>query len=256
MSEHLQIVIANRVMTLTLNRPYKKNALTQEMYQELAAALKNADADPQVRVILLRAEGDAFTAGNDLADFAAVAEGSLRREDMKANAYIEALGTLEKPCVAAVQGLAVGVGFTMLLHFDLVFVAEDAKLSVPFVNLGLVPEAASSLLLPARIGYGRAFALFALGQSLDGRQAALLGIATAAVPAAQLQATAADAARALATRPPGALRATKRLMRNSELLVSTMRRESEVFGARLRTPEAAEAFSAFAAKRPADFSRF
>ena len=256
MVEQVEVEVAARVMTLTLARPEKKNALTQQMYRALAEALRSAEADAAVRVVLLRAAGDTFTAGNDLNDFAAVASGALRREDLQAHAFLEALAQLGKPCVAAVQGQAVGVGMTMLLHFDLVYVAEDAQLSAPFVGLGLVPEAGSSLLLPARIGYSRAFAVFALGDRIDGRAAAQLGIATAAVPASQLLAAATGAANALATRAPGALRDTKHLMRNAQELLQVIRAESAVFGQRLALPETAEALRAFAEKRAADFSGY
>jgi enoyl-CoA hydratase/carnithine racemase len=158
--------------------------------------------------------------------------------------------------VGAVTGLAVGVGTTMLLHCDLVYVADDARLSTPFVNLALVPEAASSLLMPARIGYARAFALFALGEPMLGEMAARLGLANAAMPAAEVDAAALAAAKALAKRPLGALIATKTLMRDSEQLLAVMQREGKLFGERLKTAEAAEAFQAFAERRPPDFSKF
>src|SRR5689334_13459327 len=182
MSEHVRIRNDAGVLRLTLARPDKKNALSNAMYAALGAALERAEADASVRVVLLDAEGDAFTAGNDLGDFAAVAAGAVQREDMTSHLFLNALARARKPYVAAVQGLAVGIGVTALLHFDLVFVAEDARLSTPFVNLGLVPEAASSWLLPARIGHARAFAMFALGESIDGRTAAAIGLVTAALP--------------------------------------------------------------------------
>jgi len=205
--------------------------------------------------VLFEAEGDAFTAGNDLGDFAAVAAGTMARSEMKAHVLLSALARGEKPYVAAVQGLAVGVGVTMLLHCDLVYVAEDAKLTVPFVNLAVVPEAASSWLLPARIGYARAFAMFALGEPVDGRTAAAIGIANSALPAGEVRAQAFAAAKALATRPIGALRATKKLMRDAAAIQALMTKEGEIFGERLRTAEAAEAFRAFAERRAPDFTK-
>ncbi len=190
-----------------------------------------------------------------MADFAAVAAGTLQREDMKSHLFLNALARARKPYVAAVQGLAVGIGVTMLMHFDLVFVAADARLSTPFVNLGLVPEAASSWLLPARIGYARAFAMLALGESIDGRTAASIGLVTAAVPAPEVGAKALLAARALAARPPAALQATKQLMRDATAIAGVMEREREVFGERLKSAEAAEAFLAFRQQRAPDFSK-
>lgn len=255
MSEHIRVSIEEGVMRLTFARPEKKNAITIAMYAALAAALARADEDPAVRVVLFDAEGDTFTAGNDLGDFAAVASGALDRGEMKGQLFLKALAHAHKPCVAAVRGLAVGIGTTMLMHCDLVFVAEDARLSTPFVNLALVPEAASSWLIPARIGHARAFAMFALGEPLDGRTAAAIGMANLALPANEVRERAFTAAKALAQRPAGALRETKRLMRNAEAITAVMDRENEIFSARLRTAEAAEALKAFAERRPPDFSK-
>src|SRR5688572_9856661 len=190
MTEHVRSSVDGGVLRLTLARPEKKNALTNEMYVALAESLARAEQDPAVRVVLFEAEGDAFTAGNDIAVFAAVAAGKMQRGDMKAHVFLEALARAQKPYVAAVPGLAVGVGVTMLMHCDLVYVAEDAKLSVPFVNLALVPEAASSWLIPARIGHARAFAWFAFGDPIDGRTAASIGLANAALPAGEVRAKA------------------------------------------------------------------
>ncbi len=252
---HIRTSVTDGVLYLTLDRPEKKNALTNAMYAELAAALERAETDASIRAVLLDAEGDAFTAGNDLGDFAAVAAGTLAREDMNSQKFLSALARAQKPCVVAVQGLAVGIGTTMLLHFDLVYVAEDAKLTTPFVNLALVPEAASSWLLPARIGHARAFAMFALGEAVDGKTAASIGLANAALPKDQVRAKALASAKALATRPLGALQATKRLMRDAQAIQTRMSQESEIFGARLKTAEAAEALRAFAERRPPDFSK-
>jgi enoyl-CoA hydratase/carnithine racemase len=255
MSDHVRVSIEQGVMRIVLARAEKKNALTNAMYSALGEALERAEQDATVRVVMFEAEGDAFTAGNDLGDFAAVASGALKRSDMKVHVFLNALARAQKPYVAAVQGLAVGVGVTMLLHCDLVYVAEDARLTTPFVNLALVPEAASSLLMPARIGHARAYAMFALGEPVDGRTAAALGLANAALPAAQVRDKALTAARALATKPVGALRATKALMRDANAIAAIMAREGEVFGARLTTAEAAEAFRAFAERRSPDFTK-
>ncbi len=254
MTEHVRISIEDKVLRLILARPEKKNSLTGAMYSALGEAITRAQDDPDIRVVLLEAEGDVFSAGNDLADFTAVAAGTMDRREMKAFVFLEALAQATKPCVAAVHGLAVGIGVTMLLHCDLVYVAEDAKLLTPFVNLGVVPEAGSTLLLPQRIGYARAFEMVALGEPMDGRRAAQLGLANAALPAQEVRAKALAMAKLLAAKPIGSLRETKRLMRDAEALTALIRRESEVFGERLRSPEAAEAFKAFAERRVPDFS--
>ena len=255
MTEHVLIERANGVLVVTLNRPAKKNALTVDMYRAVAAALADADQDPQVRAVLIQAAGDMFTAGNDVAEFAAInAAGS--QEPPSASFLLHALAKLETPLVAAVQGRAVGIGLTLLLHCDLVYVAEDALLSSPFVNLALTPEAASSLLLPARVGHVRAFELFALGQPIDGRTAAAWGLANAALPAGEVQARARAAAETLARRPPAAVRLTKALMRDAAAVTQRMEEELVHFRAQLQSPEAKEAFAAFFEKRAADFSKF
>jgi enoyl-CoA hydratase/carnithine racemase len=216
-------------------------------------ALERAQADNEVRVVLFSSDGDAFTAGNDLGDFSAASSG--QGEEPQAHRFIEALGRAEKPIVAAVPGIAVGVGTTMLLHCDLVYVAENAKLAAPFVNLALVPEAASSLLLPLRIGYVRAFCLFALGEAISGTEAAALGLANKALPQAEVLVAARSAATALARKPAGSLVATKKLMRDAATLLERMHREGEIFAQRLRSDEAREAFAAFVERRTPDFSR-
>ncbi len=255
MTDHIRISTEDSVMRIAFNRPDKKNAITNAMYVAVGEALARAESDPSIRAVLFEAEGDAFTAGNDLADFTAVASGKLSRDDMKSHVFLGALARASKPYVAAVQGLAVGIGVTMLMHCDLVYVADDARLTTPFVNLALVPEAASSWLLPARIGHARAFAMFALGEPVDGRTAASIGLANVSLPAGEVRARALAAAKALATRPLGAVQATKQLMRDSAAIAAVMSRESEIFGARLRTAEAAEAFRAFAERRAPDFSK-
>ena len=254
MTEHLKVSVDNGVMEITWSRPDKKNAITNAMYAAAGDALERASADKSIRVALLTSEGDSFTAGNDLSVFAAANAGT-QKEAPQGHRLIHNLAKFDKPLVAGVRGVAIGVGTTMLLHCDLVYVGRDAKLTTPFVNLALVPEAASSITLPARIGHARAFAMFALGEALTGEQAAQIGIANAAVPADQVLATARDAARKLAQRPLGALMATKKLMRDGELLLQQMHREAVFFGQQLKSAEAAEAFAAFAQKRQPDFSK-
>ena len=255
MDEHVIVNVAGPLMSLTMNRPEKKNALTNAMYGALADGLQRAQDDPAIRCILIRSEGDAFTAGNDLSDFARISAGSgpAERHVMR---FLHGLAMADKPIVAAVQGLAVGVGTTMLLHCDVVCVTEQAQLITPFVNLALVPEAASSHLLQARIGYARAFSMIALGEPVDGKTAVEWGLARYLVSPTGLRAKALALAHTLADKPIGALRATKRLMRDGEQYVARMDRESEVFAERLKSPEAAEAFRAFAEKRAPNFGQF
>ncbi|MBL3702633.1 enoyl-CoA hydratase [Sulfitobacter sp. BDSS02] len=245
------------VLELVFDRAEKKNAITDAMYGVLADEIARADSDPALRVVLIRAEGDIFTAGNDLGDFAK-ADASAPKSDLPRNVtrFIRTIAAAEKPIVAAVQGAAVGVGTTMLLHCDYVVMAEGASLITPFVNLALVPEAASSLLLPNRIGHPRAFAMFALGEPLPAKSALEWGLANQVVPLEEVEATARGVAEKLAAKPIGALIATKKLMRDTGATRKRMDTESEVFAARLVSPEAKEAFAAFAERRKPDFRKF
>ena len=255
MSEHVIVNVAGPLMSLTINRPEKKNALTNAMYGALADGLQRAQDDPSIRCILIRSEGDSFTAGNDLSDFASISQGSAPTE-RHVTRFLHGLAMADKPIVAAVQGLAVGVGTTLLLHADVVVVTEQARLSTPFVNLALVPEAASSELLQARIGYARAFTMIAMGETIDGKTAVEWGLARYLVTAEALRAKALAVAHSLAEKPIGALRASKRLMRDGAHIAQRMDHESSVFAERLKSPEAAEAFRAFAEKRAPNFVQF
>jgi enoyl-CoA hydratase/carnithine racemase len=254
MTEHIQIENKDDILTLTFARPDKKNALTNAMYGVLTDALLAAETDPATRVVVFRGEGDMFTAGNDVGEFAAMATGAFKGERHVAR-FLQAIAHATRPLVAAVQGRAVGIGTTMLLHCDFVLLAEDAQLSTPFVNLALVPEAASTILMPQRIGYARAYEMFALGETIDAKTALQFGIANRVVPLESLHAEAASIAQRLAKLPAGSLAATKRLMRNPELLAAQIAAESQVFAERLATAEAREAFSAFAERRPPDFAK-
>jgi enoyl-CoA hydratase/carnithine racemase len=255
MTDWIQTDRTDSVLTVTFNRPDKKNAMTREMYQAIADALAAADADPGVRVVMLQGAGDSFTAGHDLSEFADInAHGDTGRPS--GEPLLEALAQAKKPLVAAVHGRAVGIGLTMLLHCDLVYVAEDALLSCPFVNLALVPEAAASMLLPARVGHARAFQLFTLGDAIDGRTAVAWGIANFAVPPLEVHGRARAGAADLAARAPAAVAATKALMRDVPEVRRQIAEEFVQFYAQLRSPEAKEAFDAFFAKRRPDFSRF
>ena len=257
MSDHILIEKSGGVLTLTMNRPDKKNALTRAMYQSLGDAIDQAAFDKDVRCILIQANGDMFTAGNDLADFAAVNAGEANASEARrgGNPLLAALARAKTPLVAAVNGRAVGVGVTMLLHCDLVYVSEETLLTTPFVNLALVPEAASSLTLPSRIGHARAFAMFVLGEAVDAKKAVDWGIANAAVPLADLRAKALAAAQAVAARPPAAVAITKALMRDPDGISARMDEEGVHFAAQLKSPEAKEAFAAFAEKRAPDFGK-
>ena len=240
---------------IQINRPEKKNALTADMYAAIAQAIMAADADAGVRVVLIHGAGDAFTAGNDLQDFLANAP---RYADAPVFRFLNAISHVEKPMVAAVSGVAVGVGTTMLLHCDLVYAAEGTKFALPFVNLGLCPEAASSFLLPAIVGYQRAAELLLLGEPFDAAQAHEIGIVTEVVPAENLMMRAGDAAKRLAEKPAASVRVTKQLMKRAWMpaIDAALAEEIRNFGERLGSPEAKEAFSAFLEKRKPDFSKF
>jgi enoyl-CoA hydratase/carnithine racemase len=246
-SEDILVRHEDGVQIVTMNRPKKKNALTHAMYAALAEAVRAGDADPTVRVLLLTGAEGAFTSGNDLKDFLSTPpEGP----DAPVMRFLHALTTVDKPLVAAVNGLAVGIGLTLLLHCDLVYVARSAKLSAPFVNLGLVPEAASSLLLPQRIGHARAAALLLLGESLSAEGAVSAGLATEAFDDAVLFPEALRRARLLAAKAPMAVKLTRRLMRGDPALIAErMALEFEQFKAQLQSAEAREAFTAFFSKK-------
>lgn len=246
--EHIIVSRDGAVLEIRFNRPDKKNAITNSMYGVMADAVAEAQADASVRVVLFTANGDFFSAGNDLKDFAAQSSGAFEGP-RHVGRFLENVIAAEKPVVAAVQGHAVGVGTSMLFQCDLVYVAEDARLTMPFVDLGLVPENASSLTVVERLGHARAFALLGLGEPLMGRDAAAWGLANAALPAGQVEARARAAAQALAQKPPESLRLTKGLMRDREALTARMQREGALFAERLKSPEAMAAFSAFLQRR-------
>jgi enoyl-CoA hydratase/carnithine racemase len=255
-TEHVLVEKSEKLLVLTLNRPDKKNALTRAMYKTLATEISNADDDPNIRCILIMAMGDMFTAGNDLADFAAIGNAAAAPKPEDGNPLLPALAKSRTPIVAAVNGRAVGVGVTMLLHCDMVLLAEDASLITPFVNLAVVPEAASSLLMPLRIGHARAFEMFVLGEPVNAQKAVNWGIANRAVPPSELHRTARATAAAIAARAPAAVAATKSLMRDASVLLEQMGKENAIFIRQLKSPEFKEAFAAFSERRPPDFSKF
>jgi enoyl-CoA hydratase/carnithine racemase len=244
-----------RIAFVELARLDKKNALTGDMYAGLADAIGAADADAQVRAVLLHGAPDCFCAGNDVGDFLKrppLAEGSPSQR------FFEAMQALRKPLVAAVGGPAVGIGTTMLLHCDFVYAADNARFQLPFVPLGIVPEFGSTYLLPLIAGYQRAAELLLLGQPFTARQAKEAGIVTDVVPADALFSKAKETAAALAALPPESLRLTKQLLkkRHAQAVRETIAEEIQVFGERLKSGEAKEAMSAFLEKRKPDFSRF
>lgn len=243
---------ADGILTITINRPDKKNALTSAMYAAMADALEAAEADAAVRVIVFAGNGGAFTAGNDLQDFL---NNPPQGDESPVFRFLRAISTASKPLVAAVIGVAVGVGTTMLLHCDLVYVGAGARLSLPFVNLALVPEAASSLLLPAMIGYHRAAELLLLGEPFDAATAKEYGIANAVHADDQVLAEAMKVAAKLAAKPPTAMRLTKQLLRQTRGDVAgQMAAEGVHFRSQLKSAEAREAMNAFFEKRPPKFS--
>ena len=256
MTDHVLRDVSNGVLTLTLNRPEKKNALTRAMYQALADGIDGAGERPRYSLRAHPGRGRHVHRGQR--------PGRLRRgqprepaaegSPARSNPLLAALARATTPLVAAVNGRAVGVGTTMLLHCDLVFVSDDVLLTTPFVNLALVPEAASSLTLPARIGHARAFSMFVLGEAVDARKAVDWGIANAVCPLAELRARARAAAEAIAARPASAVALTKALMRDPAALAARMELEGTHFASQLKSAEAREAFAAFAEKRAPDFS--
>jgi enoyl-CoA hydratase/carnithine racemase len=244
------------VLEVVLNRPKKKNALTFAMYDALVDALRAAHENPRVRAVLLSATGDAFCAGNDINDF--LSNVAIDPASAPPVRFIEALVKLEKLLVVAVQGAAVGIGTTMLLHADLVYASEAAYFSTPFVKLALVPEAASSLLLPRRVGQAAANDMFLRGTVVNARRAAELGLINEVVGSADELAQVSRArARELALQPPAAARLTKALLRvDPETVLARVKVEAGLFAERVASDEAREAFSAFLERRPADFTRF
>ena len=254
MAEHIIVSIQDRILSIRLDRPEKKNALTRDMYLGMIEALEQAEGDSAVRVVLITGTQDCFTAGNDLMDFANAKPG----ETSPAIVYLQTLAAAQKPVIAAVAGVAVGIGTTMLLHCDLVYASPDARFQLPFVNLGLCPEAGSSVMLPELMGHRRAAELLLFGEPFSSEKALELGIINAVHPAGQLLEEATAKARQLAEKPPSALRTTKALLKCSAAgaVADAMARETEKFAALLQGPEAREAMMAFMQRRKPDFSKF
>jgi enoyl-CoA hydratase/carnithine racemase len=254
--ELIKTTQANGVLEICFARPDKRNAITNDMYRLIAEALERAATEPAIRCVLFTHEGEFYCAGNDLMDFAAGAANPNPSEPPQVDRMLTALLNCPKPVVAAVGGNAIGVGATMLLHCDLVYMADDAKLTMPFLNLALVPEAGSSVLLTAQLGHRRAFEVFALGSALSSNEAQTSGLVTALMPKEEVSDKARAACRALCQKPPAALLLLKQLMRDVSATSEVMKREAVHFKAQLKSPEAAEAFQAFMERRPADFTKF
>ena len=255
MTDLVTTEINDGVIIIRLHRTDKKNALTGDMYNGISDALDQLENDSSLRVGLITGSEDCFTAGNDLVDFMENSSGI--GGDSPVARFLRTIPHLKKPLVAAVNGPAVGVGTTMLLHCDMVFAAPTAKFSMPFVNLGLCPEAGSSLLVPQLVGYRRAAQLLMLGEAFTSDQAKEMGIVSEVV-AENYQDYALAKAKQLAQQPPQSVRVTKQLLRqsNEAFLKAVMKAEEDHFSSMLQGPEAKEAFAAFFEKRKPDFSKF
>jgi len=248
---------ADGILTIEFNRPERKNAITSAMYQSMADAINDAEKDAAVRAILIIGKPEIFTAGNDLEDFLNGARDTAL-EDRPVYRFMVALSGATKPVVAAVAGAAVGIGTTLLMHCDLVYAADNAKFSMPFVQLGLCPEFASSMLLAQVAGYPRAAEKLMLGEAFLVQEALEMGLVSKVLPVAELHAFARAQAAKLVALPASSIRATKQLMKSSRnaAVKAKMAEENEFFGAMLAGPEAKEAFTAFFEKRKPDFSKF
>ena len=246
---------ANGIVTITFNRPEKKNAITVAMYQTMVNALKDAENDAEVRAILFTGKQETFTTGNDLDDFLRNPPQSTKSPVYQ---FIETLSHVAKPVIAAVSGLAVGIGTTMLLHCDFVYAAENARFSMPFTKLGLCPEFASSLLLPQIAGYQRAAEKLMLGEEFSAQEAFEMGFVNKVLPSGELLAFAHAQATKLVALPISSLRATKRLMKGKQMaaIEAKIKEESVHFSEMLVSKEAKEAFTAFFEKRKPDFTKF
>ncbi len=249
MSAHVEIAVQGAVQTLRLNRPDKKNALTGEMYKALADALKASDASPDIAVTVFFGQPGIFCAGNDLFGFLATAQGG--GDAIQGFTFIQTLAGREKPLIAAVDGPAVGIGTTLMLHCDLVFASPRAVFQTPFVNLGLVPEAASSLLGPRVMGHSRAFELLVMGEPFTADRAREAGFVNHVVPPEALESAAMTAAEALAAKPREAVRLARRLLKGEPAPIKArMEQEGALFLERIKSKEAMAAFEAFLQKTP------
>jgi enoyl-CoA hydratase/carnithine racemase len=249
---------ADGILTIEFNRLERKNAITTAMYQAMADALTDGENDSAVRAILFAGKPEIFTAGNDLDDFLKNAADGVALGERPVAKFMLALSGCSKPVVAAVSGAAIGIGTTMLLHCDLIYAADNAKFSMPFAQLGVCPEFASSLLFPQLAGYPRAAEKLLLGEAFLAQEALQLGLVSKVLPLDELLPFAQRQAAKLVALPAASIRTTKALMKRSRTaaITDTMKAENERFGAMLLAPEAKEAFTAFFEKRKPDFSKF
>jgi enoyl-CoA hydratase/carnithine racemase len=248
MTDHITQTLENRVLTLTINRPERKNALTQAMYGALADAINAANDDKAIRAIIITGAGDMFTAGNDLGDFASDMERASGEPPV--TRFLNGIRDAETPLIAAVNGPAVGVGLTMLLHCDIAYASESANFRAPFTALGLVPEAGSSLLLPLSVGNSMANEILLAGRILTASEALACGLVSRVVPDAGLMAAARACAQQVAAAAPTAIRRSKALIRmNRDAVKARMDAEGKAFAEQLKSPDFAEAATAFREKR-------
>ncbi|MGQ9426371.1 enoyl-CoA hydratase [Gilvimarinus sp. F26214L] len=253
----VQVSAENGILQIQLNRPERKNALSLAMYKKLGDSIRAGSEDPSVRVILIHGAGGSFTSGNDLGDFARH-KGQLDPEENPTPKFMRALLDCDKPVVAAVQGPAVGIGTTMLLHCDLVYADNSAYFQLPFAKLGLCPEFASSVVLPRLMGHARAAELLYFSESFSADVAREVGIVNQVFSGEELLPTVLERCATLSRQPASGLRATKRLLKKDirESAEAIMQREQEFFRQGLQSPEFAEAVAAFGEKREPDFSKF
>jgi enoyl-CoA hydratase/carnithine racemase len=255
-SDNIQVEKHNRTLVVRLHRPERKNALTHAMYTGLGDAMATAEADSDIRCVLFTGSAECFTAGNDLSDFSEGLPGDFQSTPV--GRFLFALANATKPVVAAVNGPAVGIGTTMLLHCDLVFAGNNTRFQMPFATLGLCPEGGSSLLLPTWLGRVRASELLMLGDAFDAEKADKLGLINRVCEPQETEKSALEACERLCAQPPAAIRATKALLNRppADQLKAALLAEGELFAERLQSPEASEALKAFSEKRKPDFSRF
>jgi enoyl-CoA hydratase/carnithine racemase len=252
--DEVRVTREGALLEITIARPKTKNALSLVMYQALTEAFETATTDESVLAVLIRGEGGNFSSGNDLKDFL---EFPPKGHDAPVFKFMHAIALCPKPVIAAVDGFAVGIGTTMLLHCDLVYAADDAKFVMPFTSLALVPEAGSSYLLPRTLGHRRTSELLFFGEPFDTKTAYEAGLVSKILPAAELHAHAKARALALTKRSPSALRETKRLLLGHEraAMLAQLDHEADTFSSMLGTPEVVEAISAFFEKRAPDFQK-
>jgi enoyl-CoA hydratase/carnithine racemase len=259
MTDHILISDDGFIRTIQFNRPEKKNAILHAMYAKITDAMRDADNNPDIRVLVFKGTPGCFTAGNDMQDFFDLRNGKFENDGTIApvNQFLQALPEIQTPMVAVLDGIAVGVGVTMLMHCDFVYCSPQTSFTTPFTALGLVPEAASSMLMPAAMGHQQASELLMLSKTITAKDAMRLGFVTRVFKSTKLEKKANKEIQALAALPPSSVRAAKNLMRRPpEPIVERMNAEGKAFSARLSSEEFTEAASAFMARRKPDFTKF